>query len=86
VITAAQIRAARAMLGWSAAELASRSGVSKRTMVNIEAGSGVPSTTAGTLYSLKSALEAAGIEFIGTPDDRPGIRIHNQDSDLSKQH
>ncbi len=24
---------------------------------------------------LKATLEAAGIEFIGTPDDRPGIRI-----------
>jgi hypothetical protein len=25
--------------------------------------------------SIKMALEAAGIEFIGTPDDGPGIRI-----------
>lgn len=76
MITAAQIRAARAMLGWSAAELASRSGVSKRTMVKIEAGHGIPPTTTGTLQSITATLEAAGIEFIGTPDDGPGIRIH----------
>jgi hypothetical protein len=25
--------------------------------------------------SIKMALEAAGIEFIGTPDDGPGIRV-----------
>jgi len=25
--------------------------------------------------SVKMALEAAGIEFIGTPDDGPGIRV-----------
>jgi hypothetical protein len=28
--------------------------------------------------SIKTALEAAGIEFIGTPEDAPGIRIHGK--------
>lgn len=63
------------MLGWSAAELAERAGISKRTMVNIEAAGGVPASTTATLHKLQSELEAAGIEFIGSPDDRPGIRI-----------
>jgi hypothetical protein len=27
------------------------------------------------LQSLKYALESAGIEFIGMPDDRPGVRL-----------
>jgi len=27
------------------------------------------------LAKIRSAFEAAGIEFIGTPEDRPGIRI-----------
>lgn len=75
VITGAQIRGARAMLGWSAAELADRARVSGRTMVNIEAAVGVPATTTATIQRLQAALEAEGIEFIGSPDDRPGIRI-----------
>jgi hypothetical protein len=29
------------------------------------------------LQALQKALEAAGIEFIGTPDDGPGIRIYS---------
>jgi hypothetical protein len=27
------------------------------------------------MVDVKAALEAAGIEFVGTPDDRPGIRL-----------
>ena len=41
----------------------------------MEASEGIPTSTAANLNAIKSALEAAGIEFIGTPDDRPGIRI-----------
>jgi hypothetical protein len=36
---------------------------------------GVPKSTAANLAAIKTALESAGIEFIGTPTDRPGIRI-----------
>lgn len=75
MITAVQIRAARAAVGWSAEELAKNSGVVRRTIVNIETNSGVPSANAQTLQKIIAALEAAGIEFIGTPDDGPGIRI-----------
>jgi aspartyl aminopeptidase len=28
-----------------------------------------------TLLAIKNALEAAGIEFIGTPEDAPGVRL-----------
>jgi hypothetical protein len=35
----------------------------------------VPNTTRANLLALQSTLEAAGIEFIGTADDGPGIRI-----------
>lgn len=44
--------------------------------MSIESGDGVPSVNLQTLMKLKSALEAAGIEFIGSPEDAPGIRIH----------
>lgn len=76
MITAAQIRAARASLGWTAAELANVADIASRTVLRIEAGLGIPQTTTGTIAKIQSALETAGIEFIGTPDDGPGIRIH----------
>lgn len=75
MITAEQIRAARGALGWSAHELAQQAGVGHRTIVRIEATNGVPLGRVSTLLEVKAALEAAGIEFVGSPDDRPGIRI-----------
>jgi len=41
----------------------------------MENSSGVPESTIRTLEKLREAFESAGIEFIGSPDDRPGIRI-----------
>jgi hypothetical protein len=35
----------------------------------------IPPNRSSTLLEVQKALEAAGIEFIGTPDDGPGIRI-----------
>ena len=75
MITGAQIRCARAALGWSIADLAKKTAISTRTILRMEAVNHVPSSTPANLNAIKSALEAAGIEFIGTPDDRPGIRI-----------
>ncbi len=78
MLTSAQIRCARAALGWSAQELADKSGVVRRTIASIEGQSGVPSANSGTLRKIQITLEAAGIEFIGRPEDAPGIRIHTQ--------
>lgn len=74
-ITGLQIRAARGALGWSVSQLSERSNVGTATIVRYEAESGVPPSRKDNLSKLKTALETAGIEFIGTPDDRPGIRI-----------
>ena len=41
----------------------------------MEAADGVLGSTLENLNTIKLALETAGIEFIGSPDDRPGIRI-----------
>ena len=73
-----QIRAGRAALGWSGKHLAEASGVSLRTIAKLEAGSGVPAAHAQTLEKIRTTLEAAGIEFIGTPTDAPGIRLHGK--------
>ena len=74
MITACQIRSARAALGWSARDLADRTSISLRTIMRIEQHDGVPPSRAPTLLDIQRGLEAAGIEFIGTPDEGPGIR------------
>jgi transcriptional regulator with XRE-family HTH domain len=75
MLTGSQIRSARAALSWSAQDLADRAGVSMKTIVRLEAVDGVPQSRSDTLLSIQSAFEAAGIEFIGSPGDRPGIRV-----------
>ena len=80
MITAAQIRAARATLRWSAAELSERAGVGVQTIKRFEASEGVPPSRSSTLMDVRAALELGGIEFIGTPNDAPGIRIRRVNS------
>ena len=75
-ITGQQIRAARGALKWSVQVLADATRVGTATIVRYEQFAGVPKTRKDNLQAIKKALEAAGIEFIGTPDDAPGIRIH----------
>jgi transcriptional regulator with XRE-family HTH domain len=75
MLSSCQIRAARALLRWSADDLAKSSGVGVATIRRIELAEGVPSSNARTLESLKKALELVGVEFLGAPDDRPGVRL-----------
>ena len=75
MITGIRIRAARFALRLSAQELAKRAGVSLPTIQQFEQVDGVPPSRSSTLLEVRRALEAAGIEFIGTPEDGPGIRL-----------
>lgn len=75
MITGLQIRAARSALRWSVEDLANSAGIAGKTVRRIEAINAVPESTLKTIMQIKSSFEAAGIEFIGTPDDGPGIRI-----------
>jgi len=76
MITGMQVRAAKALLNWSGSDLATKAGVGLSTVRRIEACDGLlESASIKVLQSLKYALEDAGIEFIGTPDDRPGVRL-----------
>lgn len=80
MLTCSQIRAARHTLRWSVAELSENCGVSTSTIKKIEADDGVPNSTKANISLIKSSFEVAGIEFIGTPEDGPGIRIHSTKS------
>ncbi len=39
---------------------------------------GVPAGNIKTLSAIQAALEQAGIEFIGSPNDSPGVRLRTQ--------
>jgi transcriptional regulator with XRE-family HTH domain len=75
MVTGMQIMAARHALRWTALELADRAGLSVSTIKRIEVSDGVPSVNASNLVAVQSALESAGIEFIGTAADGPGLRM-----------
>ena len=75
MITSSQIRAGRALLRWSSTDLSEQSGIGTATIKRLEVMDGVPAGQVRTLQAIKAALEAAGVEFIGTPDDRPGVRL-----------
>jgi transcriptional regulator with XRE-family HTH domain len=76
VISGSQIRAARGALGWSAEDLVAASGVSRRTLGTIESVDGIPSSNIQTILKIQRALEAEGIEFVGSPGKPQGILIH----------
>ena len=75
MISSSQIRAARALLRWSADDLAKVSTVGIATIRRFELQEGVPSGQVRILEALKSALEDAGVEFLGSPEDGPGVRL-----------
>lgn len=76
VITPAQIRAARALLGWRQTDLAKASGVSEIALKNVERGASDPRTS--TIDAIKRAFDAGGVIFLDTGDVRdggPGVRL-----------
>ena len=80
MLTGPQIRAARALLGWSARETAIISGISLPTIQRLEQNNSVsPTAQSRTIADLKRAFEEAGVEFIGTPDNGPGVRLKPKD-------
>jgi transcriptional regulator with XRE-family HTH domain len=74
-VVPSQVRAARASLGWSISNLSEASGVSVRAIKYFEKEVAEKDLKDLTINKLVNALEAAGIEFIGAPDDGPGIRL-----------
>ncbi len=84
MITSDQIRAARALLRWSSADLAERSGVGSATIKRMESMSGVPSGHVRTLLALKTTLEAAGVEFLGSPESAPGVCLMSVEKNTNK--
>lgn len=70
-----QIRAARALLRWSAADLASASSVGANTIRRAELEDGKLSMTAANQRAVRRALEDAGVQFIEPNGGGPGVRL-----------
>ena len=75
ILTAEQIRMARSALRWSIQNLADQSLVSVRTIKRVENEDGLQNLTPANLKLIRETLEAAGVEFIGSPGDGPGVRL-----------
>lgn len=70
VITVAQIRAARALLGWRQGDLAKAAGLSEISIKNIERG--VTDPRVSTLTAIQKAFDQAGLIFLEPGDVRDG--------------
>ncbi len=64
MLTAAQMKAARALLGWDQRQLAEAAGLSLPTVQRMEASDGNVRGNVDSLVKVVEALEAAGIELI----------------------
>jgi transcriptional regulator with XRE-family HTH domain len=76
-LTSAQIRAARALIRWSALELAERSGVGVTTIRRAELTASETKLTRVNDQAIRRVLEAAGVEFIDAGSGGPGVRLRD---------
>ena len=74
-LTSAQIRAARALLRWSAEDLARQSTLGVTTIRRAELVEGETSMTTANDSAVRRTLEAAGVEFIDENGGGPGVRL-----------
>ncbi len=77
MLTSDQIRAARALLRWSARNLADKTKLGISTIQRMESADGVPSVSAKNLDAVRRSLEAAGIVFISENGGGVGVRFRS---------
>jgi transcriptional regulator with XRE-family HTH domain len=75
LVSTRQIKAARALLAWSQADLARRSGISEPTVARLEAADGELGGREDTTQKICAAIEAAGVEFIDENGGGRGVRL-----------
>jgi transcriptional regulator with XRE-family HTH domain len=73
-----QIKAARALVAWSQADLASASGLSEPTIKRLEANDGDIGGRPDTADRLVAALESAGVIFLAENGEGPGLRLRKR--------
>ena len=66
-------------------DLSIASNVGVATIKRIEAGNGIPPAHAKTIDQITQAMNLAGVEFVGTPHDSPGVRLAKKYSILRNE-
>jgi DNA-binding transcriptional regulator YiaG len=74
-VSVRQIKAARALLAWSQAQLARASSVSVPTIKRLESKDGPLGGRRSTAIQIRAALESSGVEFIDENGGGPGVRL-----------
>jgi predicted transcriptional regulator len=77
LISVRQIKAARALLGWSQADLARHSGISEPTVARLESLDGALGGRQNTIQNIRRAIEKAGIDFIEENGGGAGVRLRS---------
>jgi transcriptional regulator with XRE-family HTH domain len=77
-LTSSQIRAARALLRWSADDLARESSLGRNTIRRAELAQDKTSLTVANDLAVRRTLEAAGVEFIDEDGGGPGVRLRQR--------
>ena len=75
IVHFSQIKMARSALGWSTQKLSEESEVSSRTLNRMETSEGFSAATKANLSMVQRTFEEAGIEFIGSANEGPGVRL-----------
>lgn len=74
LFTASQIRAGRALIGWSQADVATAAGLSIPTVKRAEADDGIR-VSEDAVQAIVSALKKGGVDFIAENGGGPGVRL-----------
>lgn len=80
MITGAQIRAARALLGWTVFELAKKAKVGLTTVRRTEQVNGLTNAPPNDAIAIRTALEKGGVEFIERDGGGPGVRLRETEN------
>jgi DNA-binding XRE family transcriptional regulator len=75
-VTSAQVRMARAALGWTVRDLAQAAGLHRNTITNLEVGR--YAGDAQTLSIIEKVLTRAGVDFIDENGGGPGVRLRKR--------
>jgi transcriptional regulator with XRE-family HTH domain len=73
-----QIRAARALLGWSQSRLARAAGIGLATLQRIEQSEGVVKGNFATVLKIRKALENAGVSFSNNDAGEIGVWLRTK--------
>jgi hypothetical protein len=85
MLTSGQIRAARALLRWSAEDLARKSELGVTTIRRAELREQETSMTVANDLAVRRALETAGIDFIDENGGGPGVRLRRTSKEKSRR-